>query len=653
MTAAIGYSAVIVALASSIAIVVGSMRRRSGLPAPWLRWAMIGLVTGSLTAMVALQFALISHDFSIAYVADNHARSTPLLFTIASAWAALEGSLVLWGLVLAGYTWWVWTKADRGNPMSLGALAVMGAVASFFFGLLATASNPFAASAITPLDGVGPNPLLENNILMAVHPPLLYMGLVGLTVPFAFAIAALVDGTSGSAWLERTRNTTLVAWGFLTAGITLGALWSYAVLGWGGYWAWDPVENASFLPWLTATAFIHSSIVQRRRGMLAAWNMTLVITTFALTIFGTFLTRSGVIASVHSFTQSAVGPALLVFFTVVTLGSFALLVTRLHVVAGAPRLESLASREGVFLANNLLLTLFAFAVLMGTTYPLLVEAFSSDQVSVGRPFFDRAAVPLSLVLLVAMGLGPVTPYRVATATVTWERLRSPVRIAVAAGLATALLATRHWGAVLVVVLATFVVSSMVRHLWWLARRAAAGSERSVPAAAWRLMRRDSGYWGGQIAHFGVALVAVALTMSTVFAEKAEVSLELGETASFGGYELTYEAPFSRNEANRTVVGAELSLSRHGERLVTLRPSINTYTGRRQSVPSPALRVGLTEDFYVSLTRIDGGGISADLFRNPLMWMLWVGGFVIVGGAAWPLTVGRKEREADAEELVRA
>jgi cytochrome c-type biogenesis protein CcmF len=285
---------------------------------------------------------------------------------------------------------------------------------------------------------------------------------------------------------------------------------------------------------------------------------------------------------------------------------------------------------------------------------LLVEAFTGDQVSVGRPFFDRAAVPLSLVLLLAMGLGPVTPYRIATSTVAWERLRTPVRLAILAGLATAIFATRHPGTVLVVFLATFITSAILRHLLWLARRSAAGSGRSVPAAAWHLMRQDTGYWGGQIAHFGVAIVAVALTVSTVFAERGEISLEPGETASFGGYELTYEAPFARQEDHRSVLGARIALYRDGDRLLTLEPRINTYTGRNQPVPSPDLRVGLTEDLYVSLTRIDGAGVSADVFRNPLMWLLWVGGFVIVGGAVWPLVAGRRSRADERdEELIRA
>jgi cytochrome c-type biogenesis protein CcmF len=306
---------------------------------------------------------------------------------------------------------------------------------------MATAANPFAVctqagsigcvdsswwpfvESVMPVDGRGPNPLLQNNFMMAVHPPLLYIGYVGFTVPFGFAVAALIRGDFGRTWLDRTHRWSIIAWVFLTAGILIGAWWSYEVLGWGGYWAWDPVENASFLPWLTATAFIHSAIVQRRRGMLQAWNFLLVIATFALTIFGTFLTRSGVIASVHAFSQSVVGPVLLGLLAVIVIGPLGLFIWRSAEIAQVPRLDSLSSREGYILANNLLLSVFAFTVLFGTMYPLLVEAASGDEVAVGRPFFDKASIPIALLLLLVLGIGAVSPWRVATPKLLWERLR--------------------------------------------------------------------------------------------------------------------------------------------------------------------------------------------------------------------------------------
>jgi cytochrome c-type biogenesis protein CcmF len=645
VTAAIGYAGVLVALGSAAALAVQGIRAASGAAGrDPLRLPVYGIVAGAAVAMGALEFALLTHDFSIAYVVENHTRATPFLFTVASAWAALEGSIVLWGLVLAGFTLWVFHRTGREDRLAAGALAVMGLVAVFFFGLMATAANPFTTVAVVPADGLGPNPLLQNNLLMAVHPPLLYLGFIGFTVPYAFAMSALGLGVRGTAWLERTHRWSLVAWVFLTAGIAMGALWSYAVLGWGGYWAWDPVENASFLPWLVGTAFIHSAVVQRRRGMLQAWNVALVIGTFALTILGTFLTRSGVINSVHSFTQSAVGPALLAFLGVVIVASFALFAVRAHLVASPPRLESFLSREGFFLVNNLLLTIFAFAVLMGTIYPLLVEAFTGDQLSVGRPFFDRIAIPLGFALLLAMGIGPVTPWRAPRPETVWARIRTPLRAGLVAGAAAVLAGIRELNAVVMIVLAVFVAGTIGRHLWTTARaRREAGG--STGRAAWQAMRRDPGFWGGQIAHIGLVVAAVGITMSGIYASRATIGLEPGESAPFDGYTLTYEAPFSRDEDHRSIVGASIALDRGDDRLAVLRPTLNQFENFAQPVPSPAIRVGLAEDVYVSLVRIDTTAITVDVFRHPLIWMLWAGGAIVVAGALWSLAMRKPERAA--------
>ncbi|HEY5578296.1 MAG TPA: cytochrome c biogenesis protein CcsA, partial [Acidimicrobiia bacterium] len=357
MSAWLGTIGVWVALGAGIALVIQGSRAFKGSGKPGdLRWPVVLLAAGAVLAMAALELALLRDDFSIVYVANHHRTTTSLVFAVATAWAALEGSIVLWGLILAGYTYLVFrsVRDRREDRLGVGALAVMGIVAVFFFGLMATVANPFEVcieaagascsdsspapwtAAEVPPEGRGPNPLLQNHILMAFHPPVLYLGYVGMTVPFAFAISALFLAHPGAEWVARTRRWTLLAWSFLTAGILLGGWWSYAVLGWGGYWAWDPVENASLLPWLVATAFLHSSIVQARRGMLQAWNVILVIATFSLTILGTFLTRSGTIASVHSFTQSAIGPALLGFLMLVVLGSLGLFAARAHMVASPP-----------------------------------------------------------------------------------------------------------------------------------------------------------------------------------------------------------------------------------------------------------------------------------------------------------------------------
>ena len=371
MNAVLGTVGVLVATVGSILTAAAGFGVLAGLRRDrWLQLGLRLLLWGAVVAMVALELGLLTDDFSIAYLANHHASTTPLLFTIASAWGALEGSIVLWGLVLAGFTYIAGRRAN--DDLDAVAMGYLGLISLFFFGMMLTISNPFevctqaAASGVgcvdsspfpwaqinVPAEGRGPNPLLQNHILMAVHPPMLYVGYVGLAIPYAFAMAALSLKSTGIEWARRTRRWTMVAWAFLTVGIVLGGWWSYEVLGWGGYWAWDPVENASFLPWLTATAFIHSSLVQMRRGMLQSWNLVLVISTFALTILGTFLTRSGAVLSVHSFTQSAVGPVLLVFLGLVLIGSFSLFAARSHLVAQSPRLESLVSREGAFLVNS-------------------------------------------------------------------------------------------------------------------------------------------------------------------------------------------------------------------------------------------------------------------------------------------------------------
>ena len=641
MIAFVGYAGIVLALISAIGLIVQGARAFWGrVTADQLRVPAWGLLLGAAVAMGALELALLSDDFSIEYVARNHSRDTPLLFTIASGWAALEGSIVLWGLVLAGFAFAVLRGLAADDRVGAGAMAVIGLVALFFFGLMATAANPFTTLDVVPLDGSGANPLLQNHILMAIHPPMLYLGYIGFTVPFAFAISALVAGDGSSSWLQRTRRWSLLAWTFLTLGIVLGAWWSYEVLGWGGYWAWDPVENASFLPWLTATAFIHSSVVQRRRGMLQAWNVALVISTFALTILGTFLTRSGVIASVHSFTQSAVGPALLTFLVIVLIGSFGLFALRAHLVSSTPRLDSLASREGVFLLNNLLLAVFAFVVLIGTIYPMILEAFSGDRVSVGAPWFDRAAIPISLVLLLAMGLGPLTPYRFAAPDLMWRRLRGPLQAASLVAAAAVLAGVRPITVAVTIWLATFIVSGIVA----LAHQRARSAGGPYPKAVAGLFRADPGFWGGMVAHIGFALAAIGIAFSGSFAVRETIALDPGESAPFDGYTLTYEGPVLRDEPNRSVIGASFTLSRGTTILGTLEPRLNQYPNQVQAIPTPSVRTGLREDVYLSLVRIeaDSARVTIDAFRFPLMWVLWAGALLVVAGGGWSF-VGRKRR----------
>ena len=593
------------------------------------------LLLGASVAFGTLVTALVRDDFSVRYVAETHSRATPFPYDVATAWAALEGSIVLWLLVLVACTWLVARTVSAHDRLGLGAVAVLGAISVFFAGLVLTAANPFVAVSPIPLDGPGPNPLLQNNPLMAVHPPLLYLGYVGLSVPFAFGMSALALGQAGRAWLDRTRRWTIGAWVLLTAGIAVGALWSYEVLGWGGYWAWDPVENASLLPWLTATAFLHSAIAQARRDVLRAWNVALLIATYALTILGTFLTRSGVVASVHSFSQSSVGPILLGFFVVVLAGSLALFASRGHLVTSGRRIDTLVSREGMFLVNNLLLSLLTFIVVLGTTYPIVLEAISGAQVSVGRPFFDRFAVPLSWVLLVAAAVGPLLPYRAVRREVVVRRLTPPVLAGLTAGAALVLAGVRTPSVVLTTTVAVLLVAAVAVDLTTRTGDVPSGRMR----AALRVVRANLPWWGGQVAHVGLAVAAVGVATTGALTTVEEATLAEAELADVAGVSLRYEGREVVEEPHRTSQVARFTLL-DGDRTTSLDPRLNLYDNSSQPVATPAVDRGLTRDVYVSLRRLDDESVTIEVLHRPGQWLVWAGlGLIVAGGAV--AAVGRR------------
>ncbi len=652
MIAFAGYLAIFVAFAAAVATMIqGARYSRSG-DTSKLRMPVSVLLGASIVSFALLEIGILNYDFSIAYIANNTSTTTPYLFLFAAAWAALEGSIVLWGLVLAVFIWLVWWRLGEKDGLGVLAVGVMGAVAVFWFGLMATAANPFAVcteaasigcadsswwpfvEAVAPVDGRGPNPLLQNHFMMAVHPPLLYVGFVGFTVPFGFAIAALIRRDFGRAWLDRTHRWSLIAWAFLTGGILIGGWWSYEVLGWGGFWGWDPVENASFLPWLIATAFIHSAIVQRRRGMLQAWNFILVISTFALTILGTFITRSGVIASVHAFSQSVVGPALLSFLALIVIGSLGLFVWRSADIAQAPRLDSLSSREGYILANNLILTVFAFTVLFGTMYPMLIEAVSGDQVAVGTPFFDRASIPIALLLLLILGVGSIAPWRVATPKLLWERLRLATVVGLIVGAIAVFMGIDSVAVVVTFVLTAFVMTAIVARLVEVVR----ARPEPLPEATAKVLRNDPGYWGGQLSHIGVALIAIAIATTGGLATRGTVALEPGQTAVVGNYCLRYVEPVSRVEPHRTVSGVLVEVMDASCTNVkdVLEPRVNTYPGAVQPIGTPSVATGLVNDVYLAIAGGTAERIEINVFIFPLQWLVWFGGFVIILGGVFAM-----------------
>ena len=638
MSAVLGQSAVLFGFLASVAGVAttatGLVRRRPALLRRGLAsvWVVLG---AAAVAVVVMERALVGHDFSLQYVADNHSRATPLLYTVASLWGALEGSILLWTFVLAGYLGFMARRfRDRADDPLVGWATLTGLlVAVFFFGLMVGPANPFAEVAgAVPADGAGPNPLLQNHPLMALHPPVLYLGYVGFTIPFAFAVAALATGRLGEGWLVETRRWTLFAWGFLTAGIILGAWWSYEVLGWGGYWAWDPVENASFLPWLTGTAYLHSVMVQERRGMLRVWNLSLLIATFSLTILGTFLTRSGVLDSVHAFTESPLGPALLAFFAVVVAVGVGLIGWRGDQLRSPGAVDSPLSREGAFLANNLLFAAFAFVVLLGTVFPLLAEALNGERISVGRPYFDRMVTPVALSLLFLMAVAPALPWRKASGELLRTRLQVPAWVAAGVVVACVAAGLRGLAPLLAFGLGAFAAAAAVRQLVLSFRRN--GGRGLVGRAN-----------GGMVVHLGVVVVAVAFAASSSYGHRAEFRLSPGESATLAGHTVTYLGFRSVQHDNRRTVAADVRVD--GGKVY--RPALNLFPNASQAIGTPSVRTGLRNDVYLSLIaapRSEQSPAVIAVIVQPLVVWLWMGGGLMVVGTAMAAVPGRRRRPTE-------
>jgi len=635
MKAELGRFALIVGMVGSgagvLCLATGLRRHDDRLLRLGRRYVFTVLIAAVL-AVLAMEWALLSHDFSIRYVAENNARSTPTLFTITGLWSALEGSILLWLLVLGGYLAFAAHKfRSRANdPLVAWALLVGLCVALFFFLLTLLPANPFETLAVTPADGRGPNALLQNHPLMAFHPPMLYLGYVGFTIPFSFAVAALITGRFGEGWLADTRRATLIAWGFLSVGIILGAWWSYEVLGWGGYWAWDPVENASLLPWLTGTAFIHSVIVQERRGMLRVWNLSLVIATFCLTILGTFLTRSGVLNSVHSFTESPIGPWLLVFLALTAATGIGLIAWRGDRLRAPGRIDSPVSRESAFLGNNLLFAGLAFVVLLGTVYPLLAEALQDRRLSVGEPYFDRMATPLGVALLFLMSLAPALPWRATTSAVLRDRLLIPAWCGALGMIVAIALGAHGFTDVVVFGLAAFALAGIARQFALGTRAHHASSGAAWPRALGMTVRSNPRLYGGLVVHVGVVLIAVALAASSGYATRREVRLARGESATVAGYRVTYLGATTSRTGQNTRVSARVRIERGDHVLGVYAPAIKSFPGASGGIGTPSVRTGLLRDVYLTLISSpnERGRVTIGVAINPMILWLWVGGLTI-------------------------
>ncbi len=642
-------SLVVIALGAALVPVAIARGRRDWIPvayaAVYTNFLLVTIAAGSMV------FALVRHDFSISYVAQVGSRATPLFYTVISLWGALEGSILFWAWVLSMYgAAIVWINRSRPGNLVPYASSALLAVAFFFAILLVGPADPFLAVSPVPADGPGPNPLLQNHILMAVHPPLLYLGYVGMSVPFAFAVGAMLSGeVESDDWIRLTRRWTLAAWGFLAAAIIAGMWWSYEVLGWGGYWAWDPVENASFIPWLTATAFLHSAMVQERRGMLRLWNLNLVVGTFVLTILGTFLTRSGIISSVHAFTTGTIGYYFLAFIAIVLLGSLAMVAGISGRLRTTGRFDSAASRETVFLLNNLFLTAFMFTVLVGTLFPLVAEAIRGVKVSVGGPFFNRMSIPLIVGLLFLMGVGPALPWKSATRDEVKTKLLPPLAGAVLLAVVALVAGARNAYAVAAFAFVGYSATANLREFWIGASARHTAHGEGWGTALVRLIAGNRRRYGGYIAHLGVFLAALGITASSTFRTETEATLKPGETLSVAGRTVRLKDVWGREEKQRSVVGATLEVMSGGQVAGTLEPHMNFYPTSQQPVPTPDVRSSVVGDLYANLQafRPDGTNATIKLIYEPMVPWIWFGGLVVVCGALVGLAPVRSRRAAPA------
>jgi cytochrome c-type biogenesis protein CcmF len=702
--AGVGSACLVVALLTAVYAVGASLYGARTGRREWVtsgRRAIYCIAALCVTAFGLLEAAFLRSDFSYALVAEGSSTDTPTFYKVTALWATQDGSLLLWATLLSLFATAVLFLTRRSlRDIAPYATAVLGCIAGFFLLLMVVWENPFDTLAAPPPEGAGLNPLLRHPAMM-IHPPMLYTGYVGFSIPFAFAIGALVARRTGADWIRATRRFALIAWTFLGTGIMLGALWSYTELGWGGYWAWDPVENASLMPWLVGTAFLHSIMVQEKRGMLKVWNVSLICATFTLALLGTFLVRSGILDSIHAFGASTIGVQFLTFIGVVIALSAGLIISRLPLLRTEARLDSLLSREAFFLLNNLVLVGLCLVILWGTFFPLISEAITGTEASVGPPWFNRLVTPLALVLVLLAGVGPVLAWRRFTPAALWRVLSIPV--AVAAVTLVVLLAFTNAAdsptSLAMFCLVAFVIAVVSQELWRgaVARRTMTGE--SWPRALVRLTGRNRRRYGGYLVHAGIALLFLGVAASSAFLDQRDVRLSPGESFEVNGYQVTYREATAKLGGDSAGTGAPISFGavldvrKDGKHFV-MRPSRNYYSTADPSLGTISrffegeatsevdVRWGLTRDLWLAV-RPDIGSLEkpireadakfadspgdvqalivaalAERYRSdpppaafraiasPLVVWIWIGGAIVVLGAlvaAWPSPEARLRR----------
>jgi cytochrome c-type biogenesis protein CcmF len=592
------------------------------------RNALVACFFSTAVAAAVLALALVHHDFSFVYVWSHTSRGLGTIYALSAFWGGQEGSLLLWLLVLSGYgALAVVLNRRLLRDLIVWVVPVVGAIAAFFAFILVAVSSPFATQ-VRPVDGLGLTPSLQNPYMVA-HPPMLYLGYVGLTIPFAFAAAAMLSGHTDERWIVATRRWTLAAWTFLGFGQILGAHWAYVEVGWGGYYAWDPVENAALMPWLAATAFLHSVMIQERKGMLRVWNMILVALAFELAVFGDFLTRSGVINSIHSFAKSSIGPWFLGFVVATTLFSLALILWRLPLLRARTKLESALSREAAFLYNNLFLVALCLTVLWGVIFPILTDIFLNQPRTIGRPYYDFFLRIFGLPLLLLMGIGPLIAWRRTSVRALVKQLRWPIVTALATGaVLIALGAGSSRPGLIAYTFCAFVLATIVIEV-------VRGTR--VTGSVFKLVASNRRRYGGYIVHAAIVLLAIGIAGSSAYATVREQKLTPGQSMTVAGHTVTFKGLEHERTgvANETRAVLALSGDEHG----TLRTGVNNYftgdTSREVGIHTDWLRA---EDTYTILDQQDGNAIYLKVLIKPLVNLIWLAGFVFLAGslvALWP------------------
>ena len=640
--AALGRPALVVATAFAALtaglFTFGTIRRRADVLVAGRRAAAVtaGFVVVSAAALTG---ALFAHDFSYEYVANYSSRSLTGPYTLSALWGGMEGSLLFWTLLLATFSALSLRSAtNKGmSPRLVGAAgAVLGGVTLFFLVLLLIPADPFTRLSPAPADGSGLNPLLQSPGML-IHPPLLYTGFVGFSIPFAFAIGALLTKRLEDVWFTSTRRWTLFAWSALSIGIVLGGAWAYTELGWGGYWAWDPVENASFLPWLTATAYLHSVVIQEKRRMFKIWNISLILITYMLAVFGTFLTRSGILSSIHTFTEGPIGKWFLPFLAAMVLAGVGLVMWRLDSLKSENRFDALISRETAFLANNVLFLVAAFTVLWGTIYPIVAEALWGTRLSVGPPFFNRVFVPIALALLVLAGIGPLISWRSMRARALGRVSLVPIVSAAVVVLGLVVSGVRSLGALVAFALCAFTAASIFGEFVRGGRVYRRRENASWVPAIGRTLTRNRRRYGGYVVHLGIVLIVLGVAGGT-FRTERDAHLEEGGSFRVGEYRLVYEDLQESRTDEKQIAVTTVGVFKGNERVTTLRPQRNLHFAQQQWQSEIAIRTTPIEDLYVVTTTIDpDGAASIRAFVNPLTWWIWAGACVMAAGMAVILT----------------